>query len=76
MYLEPAWFSMRYQVAEKFSLVKSALIPGNVSSKSLGKILPLKEDQEKKDEDKTRQLNKTKEQSKNCGGIKIKKIPV
>jgi hypothetical protein len=27
------WFSMRYQAAEKFSLVKSALIPWNSISK-------------------------------------------
>lgn len=43
-YLEPAWFSMRYQVAEKFSLVKSPLIPGNVTSMSFCGILPLGED--------------------------------
>jgi len=43
-YLEPMWFSMRYQVAEKFSLVKSPLIPGNVSSMSFCGSLPLKEE--------------------------------
>lgn len=41
-YLEPMWFSMRYQVAEKFSLVKSPLIPGNVSSMSFCGSFPLK----------------------------------
>lgn len=42
--LEPEWFSMRYQVAEKFSLVKSPLIPGNVTSMSVWGILPLGEE--------------------------------
>ena len=41
-HLDPEWFSMRYQVAEKFSLVKSPLIPGNVISMSLCGILPLR----------------------------------
>lgn len=36
------WFSIRYQAAEKFSLVKSALIPGNSASKSFWGNLPLK----------------------------------
>lgn len=40
-YLVPAWFSMRYQVAEKFSLVKSPLIPGKVTSRSFCGTLPL-----------------------------------
>lgn len=37
------WFSMRYQEAEKFSLVKSALIPGNSISKSFWGNLLLRE---------------------------------
>lgn len=49
-YLEPAWFSMRYQVAEKFSLVKSPLIPGNICSMSFCGILPLETKQVNKDE--------------------------
>lgn len=36
------WFSIRYQAAEKFSLVKSALIPGKSDSKSFWGNLPLK----------------------------------
>lgn len=36
------WFSIRYQAAEKFSLVKSALMPGNSASKSFWGNLPLK----------------------------------
>ena len=40
-YPVPEWFSMRYQVAEKFSLVKSPLIPGNVCSMSVWGTLPL-----------------------------------
>lgn len=38
------WFSIRYQAAEKFSLVKSALIPGNSVSKSFWGNLPLREE--------------------------------
>lgn len=45
-YLEPEWFSIRYQVAEKFSLVKSPLIPGNISSISFSGILALGEDRQ------------------------------
>lgn len=37
------WFSIRYQAAEKFSLVKSALIPGNSISKSFWGNLLLRE---------------------------------
>lgn len=37
------WFSIRYQAAEKFSLVKSALIPGNRISKSFWGNLLLRE---------------------------------